>query len=85
MSELNIRKLHDDVVSTYRRYLFSANYVPDNEPELQTRFWDALQEENMVSREPLLTVLPAYLQALASRELIDAKSRLVITAFRPPI
>lgn len=74
MSELNIRKLHDDVVSTYRRYLFSANYIPDNEPDLQTRFWAALQEENMVSREPLLTVLPAYLQGLTSRDLIEAKS-----------
>lgn len=72
MSEINIRKLHDEVVSTYRRYLLSANFVPDNEPELRTRFWEALHEDNMISREPLLTVLPAYSQGSASRELIDA-------------
>src|SRR5258708_6213467 len=78
MSELNIRRFYEDVAATYHRYLFTAHFLPDNEPELKRVFWEALRSANMVCREPLLTILPAFAQGLSALDMMTRKDGLAL-------
>ncbi len=73
MSEVNLKDFHAALSSTFRRYLFTLNFLPDSERELREAFWRALEERDVICREPLLSVIPAYRQAQPASRLFDRK------------
>src|SRR5260370_9340331 len=74
MSEVNLKDFHAALSTTLRRYLFTLNFLPDNERELRDAFWRALEEPDVICREPLLSVIPAYRQAQSAASLLDRKT-----------
>ncbi len=73
MAEVNLSEFHGTLVETFRRYLFTLNFLPDNERELREAFWNALQAKNVFCRDPLLSIIPAYKQEKAAAELFGRK------------
>lgn len=74
MSEVNLEDFHAALYTTFRRYLFTLNFLPDSESELRDAFWKALGERDVICREPLLSVIPAYRQAQSAASLLDHKT-----------
>lgn len=70
MSEINLREFRGLLEDTFRRYLFTLNFLPDSERELRDAFRRALQADQVFSREPLLSVIPAYRPSLSTADLI---------------
>jgi len=42
--ELNPLQFANELISTYRRYLFTATPISEDEPELRDEFWRQLDE-----------------------------------------
>jgi hypothetical protein len=59
MGEINALRLEANLRAAFRRYLFSANGVAENEPELRDAFWEALGRESVFARSPLLSAMPS--------------------------
>jgi ATP-dependent helicase YprA (DUF1998 family) len=74
MSEVNLKDFQGALSTTFRRYLFTLNFLPDSESELRDAFWRALGEQDVISREPLLSVIPAYPEALSAASLLGRES-----------
>ena len=92
MSEVNLNDFHSALAETFRRYLFTLNFLPDGERELRDAFWTALQAKEVFYRDPLLSVIPAYRQGSPASALLgrnqaprlhDKLSRLPTTKFDP--
>ena len=69
MPEINLREFRSFVEDTFRRYLFTLNFLPDSERELRDAFRTALRERDVFSRDPLLSVIPAYRPSFSTMEL----------------
>ena len=52
MSEINLREFRGLLEDTFRRYLFTLNFLPDSERELRDAFRRALQADQVFSRSP---------------------------------
>lgn len=74
MQEVNIHEFAENLIATYRRYLFTSNQIADSEPELQRAVWDALNQPDVFVRNPLVTCIPAYKQSLRGADLIARQS-----------
>lgn len=74
MPEINAARLELELKSTFARYLFSANGIAENEPELRDAFWQALGQRDVFARPPLLTVMPAYRVGASAAELVARES-----------
>jgi DEAD/DEAH box helicase/Domain of unknown function (DUF1998)/Helicase conserved C-terminal domain len=70
MPEIHPQEFLDQVSATFRRYLFTQNFVADSDSDLRNAFWDALQEPGLFFGPPLVSALPAYKTAVSSRSLI---------------
>ncbi len=73
MTEVNVADFYTALSTTFRRYLFTLNFLPDSESELRGAFWKALEASDMICREPLLSVIPAYRQAQTAAALLGGK------------
>jgi hypothetical protein len=60
VSEINLKQFEKSLVDTFRRYLFTLNFISDNERDLRDAFWTALCQTDVFQREPLLSAIPAY-------------------------
>jgi superfamily II DNA/RNA helicase len=60
MPEINVRQFRRVLEGTFRKYLFTLNFMPDNEKELREAFGQALLRQQVFSRDPLLNVIPSY-------------------------
>lgn len=74
MTELDLRDFHDSLADTFRRYLFTLNFLPDSERELRDAFWTALQRKDVFERDPLLSVIPAYVRGQSTAFLLNRRS-----------
>jgi len=74
VAEVNLSEFHGTLAETFRRYLFTLNFLPDSERELREAFWSALQAKNVFCRDPLLSIIPAYKQEKAAAALFDRKN-----------
>jgi ATP-dependent helicase YprA (DUF1998 family) len=74
MQEINVHQFAENLISTYRRYLYTTNMVPDSEPALGEAIWEALNERDVFVRRPLVTCIPAYKHSLTGTALLDRKS-----------
>ena len=70
MREINVYDFSENLVSTFRRYLFTFNLIADSEPELRREVWRALNQEDVFVRRPLITCIPAYKQSLKGEDLL---------------
>src|SRR5689334_3603264 len=70
MPEVNLNAFHSALVETFRRYLFTLNFLPDSERALRDAFWNQLQAKDIFCREPLLSVIPAYQQGVPAADLV---------------
>src|SRR5580700_1535753 len=73
MSEVNLSEFHGALAETFRRYLFTLNFLPDGERELRDAFWTALQAKDVFYRDPLLSIIPAYRQGKSTSALFGRK------------
>ena len=70
MPEINVRNFRAHLEGTFRRYLFTLNFLPDSERELREAFRAALDAKDVFSRDPLLSVIPSYGLAESVEDLI---------------
>ena len=78
MSEIHPQEFLNQISSTFRRYLFTQNFIADSDADLRDEFWKALQEPGLFYGPPLVSALPAYETAASARSLLgrDAGPRL---------
>src|SRR5437667_11235615 len=69
MADLSIRHFSGALRDTFRRYLFTQNFIADSERALRDAFWTALQEPEVFCRDPLLGAIPSYEPMHSLREL----------------
>src|SRR5438552_595364 len=74
MREINIQQFSENLISTYRRYLYTTNFISDSEPELRQAVWNELNKPDIFVRGPIATCIPAYQHSLKGSELINSKS-----------
>ena len=74
MQEINVHEFAENLISTYRRYLYTTNMVADSEPALSEAIWEALNERDVFVRRPLVTCIPAYKHLLTGTALLDRES-----------
>ena len=60
MPEILLKEFRSAVEDTFRRYLFTLNFLSDGEPQLREAFRNALRGRDVFSRDPLVSVIPAY-------------------------
>src|SRR2546428_6258722 len=60
----------NELKSTFRRYLYTANMVSDTDPELQDHFWDELGAPDRIVKGPLINCIPAYEQGQTLQQII---------------
>jgi hypothetical protein len=60
MPEINVREFRRALEDTFRKYLFTLNFLPDSERELRETFGRLLLGREVFSRDPLLNVRPSY-------------------------
>ena len=70
MPEIHPQEFLDRISSTFRRYLFTHNFIADSDAGLRTAFWDALQEPGLFHCPPLVSALPAYETGASARSLL---------------
>ncbi len=70
MAEINLREFRGSLEDTFRRYLFTLNFLPDSEYELREAFRTALRGKQVFSRDPLLSVIPSYRPGASIAELV---------------
>ena len=69
MADISIRRFSGSLRDTFRRYLFTQNFIADSERLLRDAFWTALQEPDVFCRDPLLGAIPSYEPTRSLREL----------------
>src|SRR5437868_837478 len=73
MPEIHPQEFLNQISDTFRRYLFTQNFVADSDADLRNAFWDALQEPGLFYRPPLVSALPAYETAASARSLLGRR------------
>jgi hypothetical protein len=68
--EINFRSFRARLEDTFRRYLFTLNFLPDGERELREAFRAALNDKNVFARDPLLSIIPSYRLAESVADLL---------------
>src|SRR5712692_9112992 len=70
MPEIHPQEFLNQISSTFRRYLFTQNFIADSDADLRDAFWHALQEPGLFYGPPLVSALPAYETASSARSLL---------------
>jgi len=72
-NEIDILAFEDDLRRTYERYIYTANLISDQEPELQAAFGDQLSDTFNIFNGPYVHCTPCYRQAYTLRQLINGE------------
>ena len=72
-NEVDILAFEEDLRSTYERYIYTANLISDQEPELQDAFSKRITEGFSVFNGPYVHCTPNYRQGYSLQELIEGK------------
>lgn len=79
-NEIDILAFNRDLHQTYERYIYTANLVSDQEPSLQSAFYDRLSEGFSILRGPYVHCTPCYRQSYTLQELIAGKGKIKLSA-----
>ncbi len=75
--EINPLVFSQRLVSTFKRYLFSATPISDDEPQLQKEFWNQLDDFRF-ARGPFVQYQPAYKRVMRFADLFEEKSKVAL-------
>ena len=70
MTEIHPQEFLNQISATFRRYLFTQNFIADSDSDLRNAFWSALQEPGLFYGTPLVSALPAYEAGESARSFI---------------
>lgn len=70
-TEIDILKFEKDLKETYERYVYTANLLSDQEPELQEAMATALQMDFSIFNGPYVHCTPNYRTLVSLRELVE--------------
>ncbi|MBM4088172.1 MAG: DEAD/DEAH box helicase, partial [Planctomycetes bacterium] len=79
-NEIDILAFEEDLRRTYERYIYTANLISDQEPELQGAFAQRIREDYNVFNGPYVHCTPCYRQSFSLRELIAGKEGIKLAA-----
>jgi superfamily II DNA/RNA helicase len=71
--EIDILAFEQDLRRTYERYIYTANLISDQEPELQDAFAQRIREGFNTFKDPYVHCTPCYRQAENLQQLIKGK------------
>ena len=71
-SEIDPILFTNELRSTFRRYLYTANMTSDSEPALQDQFWKELNAPDRIINGPLVHCIPSYKQVATLKQVIEA-------------
>ena len=74
MADINARAFFSTIRDTYRRYLFTQNFISDSDSALRERFWQELEVQDVFCKEPLFSSIPAYQLDRSLRQLVSDPS-----------
>lgn len=72
-NEIDILAFENDLRRTYERYIYTANLISDQEPELQAAFAERIREGFNIFNGPYVHCTPCYRQSASLKELIAGK------------
>lgn len=72
-NEIDILSFEQDLRRTYERYLYTANMISDQEPELQNAFADRIRGMFSIFNGPYVHCTPSYRQGNSLQDLIDGE------------
>lgn len=73
LTEIDAISFNKDLRDTYWRYLFTTNIISDQEPKLQDKFFEKLQQRNAVFNGPFVHCTPSYRLSRSLRDLVNNK------------
>ena len=79
-NEIDILAFEQDLRRTYERYIYTANLISDQEPELQNAFAERIREGFNIFNGPYVHCTPCYRQSFSLQELIAGKDGIKLAA-----
>ncbi|QTA78672.1 NTP hydrolase p-loop and helicase domains-containing [Desulfonema limicola] len=73
--EINLLHFSNELIETYRRYLFSATPISEDEPELKEEFWKRIEEFHFFNG-PYIQYQPSYTRSIPFAELFTRSDNL---------
>ncbi len=72
-NEIDILAFEKDLRETYARYIYTANLISDQEPELQKAFYQKIAEDFSLFNGPYIHCTPCYKPSYTLRELLSPR------------
>jgi len=79
-NEIDILAFNRDLRQTYERYIYTANLISDQEPQLQSAFYERLSEGFSVLNGPYVHCTPCYKPSYTLQDLIDGQGEIKLSA-----
>ena len=79
-NEIDILAFNRDLHQTYERYIYTANLVSDQEPTLQSAFYERLSEGFSVLSGPYVHCTPCYKPSHTLQDLIAGRGEIKLSA-----
>ncbi len=73
-NEIDIITFNKDLNDTYERYIYTANLLSDQEPELQAEFYKKLSQGFSVLNGPYVHCTPCYKESYTLQELVEGRN-----------
>lgn len=78
-NEIDILEFNKNLHQTYERYIYTANLMSDQEPALQSAFYEKLSEEFSILNGPYIHCTPCYKTTYTLQELISGKGDITLS------
>jgi len=78
-SEIDYLEFNRNLRETYRRYIYTANMISDQEPALRDEFWDRIDGEFGIFNGPLLHCTPSYKTSCSIEQLVEGKGAIALS------
>ena len=79
-NEIDILAFNRDLRQTYERYIYTANLISDQEPSLQSAFYERLSEGFSVLSGPYVHCTPCYKPSHTLQDLIAGRGEIKLSA-----
>lgn len=80
LTEIDAISFNKDLRDTYRRYLYTANIISDQELKLQDKFLEKLQQKNTIFNGPFVHCTPSYRLSNTIRDLVNSKGPIKLSS-----
>ena len=75
-NEIDILAFEQDLRRTYERYIYTANLISDQEPELQDTFFKRISEGFNIFNGPYVHCTPCYREGFSLKDLIEGRGEI---------